>query len=295
MWRGTAIPIALTIDDAPSVSQPSGPAFDAERMDRIREAVLAARIRHCVAFVIGDRARGHEGCLRRWLDAGFELGNHTEDHLAASAATPARFLASVQACHHLLLQVGAFEAGRRRFFRYPFGDRGSAGADRRAMAAAIVDLGYTPAEVTVDLYDYAYDPPWAQAHGRRSETTAAVEARWLVAAARSIERSAARGRRLWGSDLIHVAACHFGPVTEHRLGDLARAIGTRVQWTSLSAASNHTRYQHLVSDLEREGTASELLTRGLADRAIRRAVRLAHRFGAPATNALGPRWPHLGL
>jgi hypothetical protein len=294
MWRGSPIHIALTIDDAPSVCGPGGPELDAGRMDRIREAVLAAGIRHCVAFVIGGRARGHEDSLRRWLDAGFELGNHTEDHVAASAIEPDRFERSVQACHQLLLDVGAFEGGRRRYFRYPFGDRGRRGEARRAIAAAIVELGYTPAEVTVDLYDYAYDAPWTRAHGRRPEATAAVEARWLSAATRSIGRSAARGRRLWGADLIHVAACHFGPVTERRLGKLLRELGARVRWTSLTAASNVPRYQQLVSDLEREGAASELLARGLADRALRRAVQLAHRLGVPAPAALGPRWPHLG-
>ena len=295
MWRGAPIPIALTIDDAPSVCEPGGPELDPGRMDRIREAALAAGIRHCVAFVIGDRARGHEDSLRRWLAAGFELGNHTEDHVPASTIDPDRFVQSVRTCHELLVEVGAFEGGRPRFFRYPLSDRGRAGTSRRAIASALAELGYASSEVTMDLYDYAYDPAWARARERDRSLTSRIEARWVRAATRSVERSSIRGRQLWGPQLIHVAVCHFGPVVEHRLRELVRGLGPHVRWAPLAEASSVLRYQRLVSDLEREGMPSDLLSAGLADRVVRRAARLARRFGALDRSQLGPRGPHLGL
>ncbi len=288
MWHSTPIPIALTIDDAPSVCEPGGPELDPSRMDRIREALLAAGIRHCVAFVIGDRADGNEGCLRRWLEAGFELGNHTEDHVTARSVDPQRFVDSVRACHQRLLEVGAFDGGRQRFFRHPYGDRGRAGAARHAIATALGELGYTPAEVTVNLYDYAYDPSWVRAHAEGEPTRVRkIEARWLKAAAQSIRRSCAQAERLWGPDVIHVAACHFGPVTERRLGGLARAVAPQVRWTALSEAVNTKEYQRLISDVERETMPSELLFRGLGNRILRRAARTLDQ------SSLGPRWPHL--
>src|SRR5262245_24482188 len=77
--------VALTLDDAPSIVE-HGVASDPSHMDAIRETLVAHGVRDCVAFVVGTTARGHEASLERWLDAGYELGNHTFDHRRASRA-----------------------------------------------------------------------------------------------------------------------------------------------------------------------------------------------------------------
>jgi peptidoglycan/xylan/chitin deacetylase (PgdA/CDA1 family) len=66
--------IAFTIDDAPTVADAQ---VDASRMDGIRVCLQHLKLDHCVAFVVGREAQGNEDVLRRWLDCGYELGNHS--------------------------------------------------------------------------------------------------------------------------------------------------------------------------------------------------------------------------
>jgi hypothetical protein len=68
-----------------------------------------------------------------------------------------------------------------------------------------------------------------------------------------------------------------------------------VRWVTLDEASHMKQYQMLISDLKRDGMPSEMLARGLAERALRRAIRLGHRLGALEPSPLGPRWPFLGM
>lgn len=288
-----AIPVALTIDDAPSVFERDDTEFDPGRMDRIREALLAAGVPACTAFVIGRRARGHEDCLRRWLESGFALGNHTEDHIASSALEEHRYLEGVRACDSLLESVGAFRGGAPRHFRHPFGDRGPDPVRRARIAGQLAELAYVDAEVTMDLYDYPYDLSWLEARRRHRGRTLRVERRFVRAATGSVRRAMTRGARLWGAGLIHVAACHFGPVTERCLPELLGRLAGRVHWVPLVEATGSTQYQLLTSDFQRAGAPSELLVQRVGDRMLRRVVRAARRLGAWDRSREGPRWPHL--
>ena len=122
--------LAFTLDDGPSVAE-EGVPFDPSRMDRCREVLQRHGIPHCVAFVIGSRC-ADKAALERWLQAGFELGNHTHDHKRASDLSVAQFVESLTRCDELLNEVGAFEGDRPRWFRFPCLDRGRGSASSSA-------------------------------------------------------------------------------------------------------------------------------------------------------------------
>ncbi len=289
-----AMPIALTVDDAPSVFAPGSPDFDPGRMDRVRTALQETGVRHCVAFVIGERARDHREPLRRWLEAGYELGNHTEAHLAASRVGADAYLEGVRGCHALLNELGAFDGGRRAYFRHPFGDRGAAGGAREAIDRAIAQLGYTHADVTLNLHDYCYEAPFiAAARTADAARQTRIRARYRRVADACVARAGKRGTAHWGARFVHVAACHFGPLSEHELGGLVRDLGSRVAFRSLAEATETPAYRRLAADLSHNGIAGDLLHRRLRDRALRKLARSTRRLGLFQQSRLGPCWPHL--
>ncbi|MHC4860778.1 MAG: polysaccharide deacetylase family protein [Planctomycetota bacterium] len=138
--------LALTLDDAPSVL-PRGEALehDPSRMDRVREVLLEEGVADCVAFVTGQAAEDHEAPLSRWLESGYELGNHTHDHPRCSAVSTSSFLESLDRCDRFLEALGAFEGGRQRWLRFPYLDRGADPDTRAELMRALADRGYRAA------------------------------------------------------------------------------------------------------------------------------------------------------
>lgn len=283
--------LTLTCDDAPTIAGGEGGVrADPQRMDVLREVLQTAGIRHCVAFVIGRHAIGHEATLERWLAAGYELGNHTHDHAAASRCSPGDFERSVLACDDLLERVGAFEGRRPRWFRFPFLDRGPDPAARRVLAARLAAFGYRIAPVSVDWCDHRYEAPLAAAAGDEARA-ARVGTRYLAAARASLEHA---GRRC-GAATPLIAACHFGEVSARFLAPLLGALEqeARVRWSPLERAAGAACYERYATDFTRTG----LVTDGTPGRPVQRLARglaaLGERLDLFEQARLGPRWPYL--
>jgi len=236
---------ALTIDDAP------GPPGDVSStlMDGMRRALERHGVKRCVAFVIGERVAGHEAELERWLAAGYELGNHSHEH-AAATHLPARAVAhSFERCHAELERLGAFANRRERYARLPFGDRGKSPAERDAIRRSILSLGYTLADVSINLHDFVYAPLLESALAdNRHADAAEVERRFANQARDGLRRSeqvttlqSARGAISVPRDFAHVIALHFVPGTERFLERLLSAWSAHVGWVSLADAVHHLR------------------------------------------------------
>lgn len=281
-------PVALSIDDAPSVSG-DGERFDPGRMDAIRALLRDRGLRHCTAFVIGESARGHEAVLERWLADGFALGNHGQQHVPASLQSPAEFAASLRACDALLERVGAFEGGAARALRMPFGDRGRDPEHRAALRRVCDDLGYVMADVSINLYDWCYESPLTRAVAAGDESaTARILGRFLRAARRELEAAC---RRRPTAAWVDLAACHFGEVSTRALGRLLDGFGGRVDWRPLDDALGQPVYQTLMADLDVNGILGDRLARGTWRRPVRRAARWLRRRDWLQESRLGPVAP----
>jgi peptidoglycan/xylan/chitin deacetylase (PgdA/CDA1 family) len=284
---------ALTIDDAPSIAASGPVAFDPSRLDAARDALVAAGFERCVAFVIGRHAHGCEASLERWLQAGYELGNHSDDHVAASRCDRLAFMASIERCDALLRAVGAFDGQRPRYLRFPYGDRGANASLRRDLLAACADRGYTVADVSISFYDHCYETPLATALVQSPALTHAVEERYLANAARVVRRAARLGPRRFGRGHVHVANCHFGLVTQRTLVRLLARITPPVQWLPLEKAVGSVAYARFLDDFDRNGIIADQLRSGSLERVLRPLARVGRRADWFAQRALGPRWPHL--
>lgn len=288
---------ALTIDDAP------GPKTV---MDTLRRALERHGVKHCVAFVIGERVPGCEGELERWLAAGYELGNHTHEHAAASEQAATDVVRSFERCHAVLERLGAFDDGRPRYARFPFGDRGKDAPARVAIRRGVLDLGYTLADVSLNLHDYLYDPPLSAAIAAgRADDAAEIERRFAAQAHAALQRSerTARLRTAHGSldvpkDFPHVTALHFTPGTTRFFDRLLSAWSAQIEWIALADAAHHDIYTRFSENPVHNGVIAGALlpaasiAENIALQLTRRGARAARRLGIVGESRKGPRWPH---
>jgi len=292
--------ISLTIDDAPMVLPDCSRIPTAEpdwsAMDAIREGLQRLNVPHCVAFVIGVAAERNPGPLERWLEAGYELGNHTHDHVPAREVEQSSFLASVERCHALLDRLGAFARGRTKWFRFPLLSYGADGAARRRLRAALHDEGYSIAHASTDLYDHAYEGALGLAVRSGNPLLHAMIGRRFRRSARfSLWQSRRLVTRHFGPGVPLVMYSHFGRVSREGLVPLLEDLQRQgATWCSLQQAQQHEFYRRL--DRERSedtGLATADLPRHLAWRGVRKIMSLTRPLTDSWVRRLGPTLPAL--
>ena len=72
---------------------------------------------HCTFFVVGTMARAHPDVIRRIVQLGDDVGNHTLSHPAATKIAEATLVKQLQACEQVLNGIGVTS---RPFFRFPY-------------------------------------------------------------------------------------------------------------------------------------------------------------------------------
>lgn len=172
--------VAITIDDLPTVSVLGE---DLARARATTNAIVSALQRHkapATGFV-NERKLARSGAvdpervalLRRWIDAGLDLGNHTFSHIDLHGGDVGAFLEDAARGERVTRQL-LTEAGRPLvFFRHPFLRTGRSAEVRREVEAWLKGRGYRVAPVTVDNSDYVFAAAYerARADAARIETT----------------------------------------------------------------------------------------------------------------------------
>jgi peptidoglycan-N-acetylglucosamine deacetylase len=209
--------VAITVDDLPWVgSLPPGTT----RLEAT-DAILAALDAHGVqatAYVNCDRVPAGAPVLRRWLEAGHRLGNHTSGHLDLNVADPAAWADDVRTCDAFLRELTG-EASLT--FRYPYLRRGHTPERYRAGRAVVDEVGSIIAPVTIDTGDWILVAAYVDA--LRANDQARVDAivdaylDHLVRAARHYRKVA--NERL-GRDVRHILLVHANALLAHHLDTL---------------------------------------------------------------------------
>jgi peptidoglycan/xylan/chitin deacetylase (PgdA/CDA1 family) len=261
-------------------------------MDEVRELLVARGIGHCVAFVVGAAAQDHRAPLQRWLQAGYELGNHTYDHEGAQQLSADRVMASIERCHRLLEQLGAFDGARPRWFRFPMLDRGRDRDHRAEIQRRCEALGYRIAHASVDFFDHRFEQAYLDAGaGRQAD---AIAARYRRVARESLRLTSWAMQRAHGRDAISVPYFHFGAVSLHAVPDiLDDAARAGAEWCSLQEAMDQRPYAAFDRDWDASGLVLFPLQRSLPFRVGRRLARLSEAAGVAQQRRYGPRFPYV--
>jgi uncharacterized protein (TIGR02246 family) len=175
--------ILITVDDLPIVPASLHP--DAEEQDTVMGAWLDAFDKHgvkAVGLVRGDGVAGRERLLKRWLERGHQLGNHSWSHPSYSGMEAEAYRADMERGRAV---VAKLTGGAVRWFRFPYLREGDSAAKLTAMRAWLAETGQRNLPVTIDTSDWSFAERWTELR-RASERADAGKGRNATIAQRDV-------------------------------------------------------------------------------------------------------------
>jgi peptidoglycan-N-acetylglucosamine deacetylase len=161
--------VAVTFDDLPAVGSNYMSASEILDMTTRLVATLQQQKIPAVAFV-NERKLYKWGevdqrikALQIWLDAGFELGNHTYAHVSLNRAGLQDWEEQVILGEAVLRLLLADHKMTLRYYRPPYLDTGRDLQTRREAEAFLSARGYGLAPITLDAWDWMFAGVYDQA------------------------------------------------------------------------------------------------------------------------------------
>jgi len=240
--------VALTVDDLP-VGRGHGLAHQQrvtrDLVRRITEAGVPA-----IGFVnegklfVDGRIEARTDLLRRWVDAGLDLGNHTYGHPSLFDTPLAEFQDQVRRGDVVTNELLAVRGDSVRYFRHPFLNVGPDRETKDAFEAWLADEGYILAPVTHDnaeyIYALAYDNALEAGNDTLQTRVADAYLAYMDSTAAYFEGLA---DELFGREMAHVLLIHANALNADHLDRLiAMFRGRGYRFVSLDEALEDPAY-----------------------------------------------------
>ena len=247
--------VAITFDDLPIAGVLPRDLEASRELTRKLLAAITAHHLPVIAFVNEDQLDAADGAvaparvdlLRRWLDAGAELGNHGYAHRDLNLVPLDQFEQDVLKGERVLRPLLAERHAAPRFFRHPFLHTGRDLETRGAFERYLEEHGYRVAPVTIDNDEYIFAGAYDRSAARGDATAAAkVGAAYVPYMEAKVEFFERNSRELFGREMRQILLVHANLL-------------------------NADRFDELASMFERRGYAFITLDRALEDPAYRSA------------------------
>jgi peptidoglycan/xylan/chitin deacetylase (PgdA/CDA1 family) len=258
--RGGQGRIALTFDDLPALSILNDQAY----VDYLNIMILRGLKRHhfpATGFVnegkLDELQRERQiANLRRWLDAGMDLGNHTFSHESPNMLGAAAYIADIVRGEPVTSGLLREHGGRLRWFRHPYLETGFPASVKREIDGWLAAHGYRVAPVTIDADDWEFAEPYDDAIARKDlARQRRIKAEYLAYTARRIDWSIRSGRVLFGRDIAQVMLLHCTRLNADSIDDLAALFRRfHLRPVSLDRALRDPAFRTPDTIAEKEGT-----------------------------------------
>jgi peptidoglycan/xylan/chitin deacetylase (PgdA/CDA1 family) len=217
--------IAVTFDDLPLVLSGT-PIEEQERLTGEILSHLTSRRIPAVGLVNGDKLRTarHEALLEKWLEAGFELGNHTYAHRDLHRIPDEEFEQDIVQGETPLRAIVEKHGRTLRYFRHPFLHTGNSETARTRIDAFLAGRGYTIAPVTIDNSEWIFARAYEKAKPEERKKVADEYVEYMLAKVSYYDRQA---NRLFDRDIRHVLLVHANALNADVFGRLADRLAAR--------------------------------------------------------------------
>jgi peptidoglycan/xylan/chitin deacetylase (PgdA/CDA1 family) len=226
--------VAITFDDLPVVCRCED---DAERRD-ITDKLLATfkEFGMPVLGVVNEQKLETNGIvdpmkvelLQKWLDAGYELGNHGYAHKNINDITMEEYQEEIVRGERVTRPLAQKAGIRYRFFRHPFLSAGDNLAVRRALDTFLSTHEYTIAPNTITYQDYTFSGAYETAL-RKGDTVAAQKIRdaYLPYSLSRWEAAERQSRELFGREIRQILMVHANRLNADAFGEVAKMMQAR--------------------------------------------------------------------
>ncbi len=183
--------------------------------------------------------------LRRWLDAGLELGNHTWGHPDLHRVTLTAFTADLLRGQRQLVPLLASRRQEPRYFRHPFLHTGRSVAVRDSLNTFLAAHGYQVAPVTIDNSDYVFASAFIAARKARDTAQAArIAAEYLDYMERVVAWYEGQAVAIAGREIPQVLLLHANALNAATFDSLAAMLrGRGYRFVPLAEALSDPVYQ----------------------------------------------------
>ena len=244
--------IAVTIDDLPwATLGDATPATIAQHHPRLIAAMTEAGI-PLIGFVNEgklvsggkvDTARVH--LLKDWVDAGFDLGNHSYGHSDLHEVGLEAYESDILRGEVFLRPLLAERNKKPEWFRHPYLRAGRTLEDKAALHAFLAEHGYRVAPVTVDTSDWV----WATAYRKAiaagdSASMTRLRDEYVPYMVSKVDYFEDQSILLLGYNLPQILLMHANEINADTFGPLIAAIRARgYEFIDLGTAMKDPAYQ----------------------------------------------------
>lgn len=241
--------VALTFDDLPGLSIFN----DQPYVDYLNDMLLRGLRQHhlpATGFVnegkLDELNRPRQiANLKKWLDAGMGLGNHTFSHESPDTLGAQGYILDIQKGEPVtrgLLQARGQSLG---WFRHPYLETGFPEAAKREIDAWLAAHHYRVAPVTIDANDWQFAEPYDDAIARHDEARRLrIKAQYLDYTERVIGWYQDASAALFGRQVAFVMLLHATRLNADSVDDLAAILKRRkLRSVSLGEAMKDPAYR----------------------------------------------------
>lgn len=242
--------VAITIDDGPVV----GDNRDLTTFQRISAGLIGSFKAENVpvTIFINERQLNIQGqrdaraeVVAQWLDAGFDLANHSYSHPSLNSVSLRDFQDEVirgEVITRALLQ----ERGRKlAWFRYPYLHSGTTAEVHQGILDFLEQRHYRVAPVTVDYADYSFAGVFSrEKRAGRDENAEKIKQAYLDQVDRGFEYAEKASQEVFGYEVPQILLIHCNELNSLTLRDsIARMRKRGYIFISLEEAMSDKAYQ----------------------------------------------------
>jgi peptidoglycan/xylan/chitin deacetylase (PgdA/CDA1 family) len=226
--------IVVTVDDLPVVPA----TLDIGTQEKLTHALVSAIQRSgapAIAFVnetklyvdgVLDPRRVN--LLNIWLDAGFELGNHTFNHPSLHEVGPEAFEESIIKGEQVIRPLLAKRGLTLRYFRHPYLMTGRDLATRQRIESFLAAHGYRIAPVTVDNADWIFARAYQDALDHHDQALVdRIGTEYVAYQDRKVDYWERESRDLFGREIPQILLMHASQMNADRYAALAAVLVRR--------------------------------------------------------------------
>lgn len=243
--------VAVTFDDLPL----NGPRLSLKQMQSMTRALtgkLHAEKVPAIGFVNENKLYerrteqdARTALLKRWLDLGLELGNHTYSHPNLCSTTLAEFESDLVHGEKVTSKLLAAKGKELKYFRYPYLVTGATSTIKKNFQEFLASRNYLIAPVTIDTADWMFSAAYTKAKQRGdNKTCRELLQAYLSYTSQMFDYYENMAIDLAGRQISHVLVLHCNLLNADHFSELCRVLRRKnYEFVSLEEALKDPVYQ----------------------------------------------------
>lgn len=224
--------VCFSIDDLPTVTYGiSDSAFHQGITDKLITSFRKYNI-PAIGFVneVNVYQDGNQGqpipfqlnLLNRWVEAGFELGNHTFSHPDYNSVALKEYTQDILKGEVITREILERNGRKLTYFRHPFLHTGNSKEKSDSLTMFLSENGYSIAPVTIDNNDYLFALAYHRANRKRDlNMMKQIMADYIIYMEQKLHYFERQAQRLFGRDIKQILLLHASLLNADAMDSLA--------------------------------------------------------------------------